>query len=167
MPGGEGLWTRPHTALAAAVALHPQLPSPATFPLGHRQKDLYSIIYIFHYEIAISFPAFYLIHPELKRFFLSHSRGLAGLCSFSCEAVTVPGSYPQEAPAADLAGPRQDPRSPFPCDKGTSVHSASTGLPGRLWLVYTVGQCRFVNLIQAAFSSHGVEVATEPPLHHG
>lgn len=69
MLGGEGLWTRPRTALAAAVALHPQLPSPATFPLGHRQKDLYSIIYIFHYEIAISFPAFYLIHPELNASF--------------------------------------------------------------------------------------------------
>lgn len=41
-----------------------------------------------------------------------------------------------------------------------SVYSASTGLPGRLWLNYTVGQCRFVNLIQAAFS---VEAATEPP----
>lgn len=44
---GEGLWTRLCRALAAAAALHPQLPSPATFQLGQRQKDLYSIyIYI-------------------------------------------------------------------------------------------------------------------------
>ena len=56
-------------ALAAAVALRPQLPSPAMFQLGQRQKDLYSIIYIFHYEIAISFPAFYLRHPELDASF--------------------------------------------------------------------------------------------------
>lgn len=37
-----------------------------------------------------------------------------GLGSFSCEAVTLPGIYLQEAPAADLAGPRHDLRYPLP-----------------------------------------------------
>lgn len=37
-----------------------------------------------------------------------------GLGSFSCEAVALPGSYPQDTPAADVAGPNMIPIPPFP-----------------------------------------------------
>lgn len=59
------------------------------------------------------------------------------LGSFSCEAVALPGSSPQDIPAADMAGPKHDshsplsphPAPPFPSNKGR-LCPASRGSPG-------------------------------------
>lgn len=93
--------------------------------------------YIFHYEIAISFPAFYFMHPELyASFYITPEGWWVGLGSFSCEAVALPGSSPQDAPAADVAGPKHDshsslspaPAAPYPSSKG-SLCPGSQGSP--------------------------------------
>lgn len=82
---------------------------------------------------------------------------------FSCKAVAFPGGYPQEAPAPGLAGPRHDSHSllpltwlpPIPINKGMTN-------PARALMARLHGQHRFIQLIHAAFGSHGVEAAAEP-----
>lgn len=45
-------------------------PLPCYVPTWTKaERSIQYNIYIFHYEIAISFPAFYLMHPELDAAF--------------------------------------------------------------------------------------------------
>lgn len=97
-------------ALAAAGAPQPQAP-----PLQSSNSDRGRRIYkynIFHYEIAISFPAFYLVHPELGASFLRHTRGLGSFLRR--------GTCPPRRPCqGQEAGPRSSRPAPhFPLHQG-------------------------------------------------
>lgn len=97
-------------ALAAAGAPQPQAP-----PLQSSNSDRGRRIYkynIFHYEIAISFPAFYLVHPELGASFLRHTRGLGSFL----RRGTCPPRHPCQG---QEAGPRSSRPAPhFPLHQG-------------------------------------------------
>lgn len=101
--GREGLW------------LQQRLPSPRPLlcKVPTQTEAEGSIQYnIFHYEIAISFPAFYLVHPELGTSFLRHARGLGSFL----RRGTCP---PRRSCQGQEAGPRSSRPAPhFPLHQG-------------------------------------------------